>query len=193
MMQDFFTSIADRIREKYNIEDTLTREEIIEKLNTWEVSPKKTTKELLNTLLENNSIKIFINKEAKSINGLIANESLIRLIVPRAEKIILASDYYNYQTYRRMKNLIKLDCCFNSNSLSEMHELTKLVILILRNTTVPNLTSSDWIPNKIRTTGYIYVPKALIEDYKIATNWSVYADRFRAIENYPEITGGALE
>lgn len=35
--------------------------------------------------------------------------------------------------------------------------------------------------------GYIYVPKALIEDYKTATNWSVFEDKFRAIEDYPEI------
>ena len=37
--------------------------------------------------------------------------------------------------------------------------------------------------------GYIYVPKALLEDYKVATNWSVYADKFRAIEDYPDICG----
>jgi hypothetical protein len=35
--------------------------------------------------------------------------------------------------------------------------------------------------------GYIYVPKALIEDYKVATNWSTFADQFRAIEDYPEM------
>ena len=39
-------------------------------------------------------------------------------------------------------------------------------------------------------TGYIYVPKALIETYKTATNWVNYASQFRAIEDYPEITGG---
>ena len=33
-------------------------------------------------------------------------------------------------------------------------------------------------------TGYIYVPKALIEDYKVTTNWSVYASQFRALEDY---------
>jgi len=32
--------------------------------------------------------------------------------------------------------------------------------------------------------GYIYVPKALIEDYKVATNWSNFADQFRALEDY---------
>ena len=36
-------------------------------------------------------------------------------------------------------------------------------------------------------TGYIYVPKALVAEYKTATNWAVYAAQFRAIEDYPEI------
>lgn len=36
-------------------------------------------------------------------------------------------------------------------------------------------------------TGYIYVRQSLIEEYKIATNWSQFADQFRAIEDYPEI------
>lgn len=32
--------------------------------------------------------------------------------------------------------------------------------------------------------GYIYVPRSLVEEYKAATNWTVYADRFRALEDY---------
>lgn len=38
--------------------------------------------------------------------------------------------------------------------------------------------------------GYIYVPSALIDSYKVATNWSTYADQFRAIEDYPDIEYG---
>jgi hypothetical protein len=38
-------------------------------------------------------------------------------------------------------------------------------------------------------TGYIYVPAALIETYKTATNWVNYASQFRAIEDYPDICG----
>lgn len=37
--------------------------------------------------------------------------------------------------------------------------------------------------------GYIYVPKALLEDYKTAPNWSYYADSFRAIEDYGGLEG----
>ena len=32
--------------------------------------------------------------------------------------------------------------------------------------------------------GYIYVPSALIEDYKVATNWVSLASQFRALEDY---------
>lgn len=39
-------------------------------------------------------------------------------------------------------------------------------------------------------TGYIYVPSALLEQYKVAINWKKYANQFRAIEDYPEICGG---
>lgn len=33
-------------------------------------------------------------------------------------------------------------------------------------------------------TGYIYVPASLIETYKTASQWSTYAARFRALEDY---------
>ena len=33
-------------------------------------------------------------------------------------------------------------------------------------------------------TGYIYVPRALVDSYKVATNWSTFADQFRALEDY---------
>ena len=33
-------------------------------------------------------------------------------------------------------------------------------------------------------TGYIYVPAALVDSYKAATNWSTYAAQFRALEDY---------
>ena len=50
-------------------------------------------------------------------------------------------------------------------------------------------TNSTYNPNGDKD-GYIYVPRALIEDYKVATNWAVYSTQFRAIEDYPEICGG---
>ena len=69
---------------------------------------------------------------------------------------------------------------------------TALTTLILRYTggvvsRGSSVLASSGIASK---RGYIYVPKALIEDYKVANGWSTYADQFRAIEDYPEICGG---
>ena len=67
-----------------------------------------------------------------------------------------------------------------------------LTTLILRSETVASLgKTSAFNSTPIASgTGYIYVPAALVDSYKTATNWSTYANQFRAIEDYPEITGG---
>ena len=41
-------------------------------------------------------------------------------------------------------------------------------------------------------TGYIYVPSALVEDYKNTLEWSMYANQIRAIEDYPDICGATI-
>lgn len=43
--------------------------------------------------------------------------------------------------------------------------------------------------------GYIYVPSALVGTYKTSTNWSTYANQFRALESYTVdgTTTGALD
>lgn len=56
--------------------------------------------------------------------------------------------------------------------------------------TLANVNAFDSTPIKSGT-GYIYVSQALIEQYKVATNWITFAEQFRAIEDYPEICGGA--
>lgn len=70
---------------------------------------------------------------------------------------------------------------------------TKLTALILR------ITSQICIMNSIDVfkntpvesgTGYVYVPRSMVDSYKVATNWSTFANQIRAIEDYPEITGG---
>ena len=54
--------------------------------------------------------------------------------------------------------------------------------------------NSTYNPNGDKD-GYIYVPSALINTYKAATNWSTYATQFRALENYTVdgTTTGALD
>lgn len=67
-----------------------------------------------------------------------------------------------------------------------------LTELILRKTNaICTLSNVNGVNNSPigNGTGYIYVPAALIEQYKAATNWSTFAAQFRSIEDYPEICG----
>lgn len=69
---------------------------------------------------------------------------------------------------------------------------SKITALILKGSRVSNLQGTRvFVTTPIeKKTGYIYVPRDLIEQYKVATNWVTYATQFRAIEDYPNIAGG---
>lgn len=71
--------------------------------------------------------------------------------------------------------------CFQNAKLLDTVVLESDTVATLSNT---NAFSGTAIANK---TGYIYVPSALVESYKSASNWSTYASQIRAIEDYPEI------
>lgn len=68
---------------------------------------------------------------------------------------------------------------------------SKLEALILRSTVLITLNATNvFTSSKIAAgTGYIYVPSALVDSYKAATNWTALAAQFRAIEDYPDICG----
>lgn len=70
---------------------------------------------------------------------------------------------------------------------------SSLATLILRKSnSICTLANTSALSNSGvgQGTGYVYVPAALVEQYKTATNWSTFASQIRAIEDYPEITGG---
>ena len=62
-----------------------------------------------------------------------------------------------------------------------------LTAVILRNTEqVSTITGTPFASSAIASgTGYIYVPAALVDQYK--SSWSTYASQIRAIEDYPEV------
>ena len=66
--------------------------------------------------------------------------------------------------------------CFNLDS--------KLVALIIRTGTVAYLSGAMSYSGIAQKTGYIYVPAALVDSYKVASNWKTYATQFRALEDY---------
>ena len=75
---------------------------------------------------------------------------------------------------------------------SAFYGCASLETLILRGVNMCKLNASNVFSGTpiAGGTGYIYVPAALLESYKTASNWSAVADQFRTIEDYPEIAGG---
>jgi hypothetical protein len=62
---------------------------------------------------------------------------------------------------------------------------TNLEALILRGNRVSAVNYSSLGGSAIEAgTGYIYVPRDLVESYKTASYWSTYANQFRALEDY---------
>lgn len=80
---------------------------------------------------------------------------------------------------------------------SAFNRCSALTALILRNETMCTLSNTNAFNNTpiASGTGYIYVPRALVDTYKAATNWSTYAAQFRALEAYTVdgTTTGALD
>lgn len=74
----------------------------------------------------------------------------------------------------------------------------KLKAVVLRSTKICTLANTDAFNNcyhilgKVNSThnptgakdGYFYVPSALVEEYKVATNWTTFSSQFRALEDY---------
>ena len=90
----------------------------------------------------------------------------------------------------RCNNLVKVDFGASLASL-DSYALSygkSLETLILRRTDAV-VTCGQYMFH-LGKTPYIYVPRALVDSYKVATRWKEFADKFRAIEDYPEITGG---
>lgn len=74
----------------------------------------------------------------------------------------------------------------------------KLTTLILRSETpvaLENAGCIEYTPFGLYggNSGFVYVPAALVDAYKADAVWSQCAERIRAIEDYPDITGGATE
>ena len=78
------------------------------------------------------------------------------------------------------------DCFATSIGGGAFQECVNLKELILRSETQAELSSTNafTLTPIASGTGYIYVPKSLVDSYKSATNWSVYANQFRALEDY---------
>lgn len=76
-----------------------------------------------------------------------------------------------------------------ANAFNGCSALTALILRGDSQITLANVNALTGTPIASGT-GYIYVPSALVDSYKAASNWSTYASKIRAIEDCPEICGG---
>ena len=89
----------------------------------------------------------------------------------------------------------KLDCPKLANIRDgALGSCNNLTALILKVDDVARLTNVSALQNTpiANGTGFIYVPRHLVNRYKKETNWLNFANQIRAIDDYPEITGGAV-
>lgn len=114
--------------------------------------------------------------------------SLKELSLPSI-KALSSSTFYN-------SGLIKCDLGSELESIpsSCFTSSTYFRTLILRSSYVVSLSSASAINSGTMFFGSdagIYVPRDLVESYKVATNWTTFASKIKAIEDYPEICGDA--
>ena len=110
--------------------------------------------------------------------------SLIDRSITEFRDNILTTTGQNSFNYCERLTLLDLPNLINISLQS--FERTNLTTLILRSDTMCKLSAVNALSYTpiMRKTGYIYVPASLIDSYKSATNWSTYANQFRAIEDY---------
>lgn len=78
--------------------------------------------------------------------------------------------------------------CANLTTIQNnaFNSCSKLIAVTLRGSNLVSLSNQNAFTNTpiANGTGYIYVPRALVDTYKSATNWTAYANQFRALEDY---------
>ena len=91
-----------------------------------------------------------------------------------------------YDALRNCASLTMVDMPIVKLIRNSAFRYTNLTTLLLRANAVVTLHNTGAFGGTPLEsgTGYIYVPRALVDSYKTATNWSTYAAQFRALEDY---------
>ena len=99
-----------------------------------------------------------------------------------------------YETFQLCTSLKKLDIYDVDYTFYKefLRGCNALETVILRKTSGLVGTGYYTYPNLNTYNCYVYVPASLLAEYQASEHWAAYASKFRAIEDYPEITGGAI-
>ena len=183
------TAVADAIRAKGGISDPLVYPDgFVTAIQAIETGGGGGSDELVNSLIDRTISGAYVNNTVTIIGkySLAGCTKLTSVVLPAVRIMdghsmngcseLIKADFSNLQTIK----------------YSTFYINTKLVTLIIRTQVVAKLEkTSAFTGTPIASgTGYVYVPSALVDSYKTATNWSTYANQIRAIEDYPDITGG---
>ena len=183
------TAVADAIRAKGGISGPLVYPDgFVTAIQAIETGGGSGSDELVNSLIDRTISGAYVNNTVTMIGryGLAGCTKLTSVVLPAVAatdgnsmidcSALTKADFSNLQNIR----------------YSTFYSNKKLVTLIIRTQVVAKLenTSAFKATPIASGTGYVYVPSALVNSYKSATNWSTYADQIRAIEDYPDITGG---
>ena len=206
------TSIADAIRSKGGTTDQLTLAGMVDAINAIQTGENEIVQFI------ENKITNFSNEELTAISdyGFAGKDNIQSLYIPNVvsvggyafdgcdtiteihfeKHITFKSEKRSYMALKGAENAVKIE--FNDGFTILMsyvfYNMTNLKAVIIRGDNVSQLNNVNTFNGSsiANGTGYIYVPAVLVDQYKAATNWVTIADQIRAIEDYPEITGGAV-
>ena len=181
-------AIGDAIRSKTGKEDKLTLEQIATEIEGIQTGGGNS--EIEDGLINKNLTYYYNERLTEIVTGyqFYQWKAALTAVFPNVTKV--ASNTFTQSIGLRKLDFHKLEILSSSHFIYQCNNFESLIIRTpkLCPLTMTNTFTGDGIS---KGTGYIYVPKALIEDYKVATNWINFAEQFRAIEDYPEICGGA--
>ena len=183
------TAVADAIRAKGGISGPLVYPDgFVTAIQAIETGGGSGSDELVNSLIDRTISGTYVNNTVTIIGryGLAGCMKLTSVVLPAVHTT-------DGNSINGCSNLIKADFSNLQNiRYSTFYSNKKLVTLIIRTQVVAKLENTSAFKDTpiASGTGYVYVPSALVNSYKSATNWSTYADQIRAIEDYPDITGG---
>lgn len=171
----------DKIYQKYQYENAL-KESIISREITEIYSNTTSLDKYIFYNCEKLKKAHFPN--ATYIGGVSLNncKALVDIYIPKVHHI-------NGRAFENCSSLnyIDMPCVNNLYGGNNFLNCNLLDVVVLRSSlgfcTLGNISSFQGTPIELGT-GYVYVPRDLIESYKTATNWTTYASQFRALEDY---------
>ena len=102
------------------------------------------------------------------------------------EELVLLAVGLGYGSISGCDKLRVLDICYGGSIGDAGSKLTALTTFVLRALAVVTLSNTKMLTDSpiANGTGYIYVPRSLVDDYQSATNWSTFAGQFRVLQDY---------